>query len=34
MNIHQEKGCFVLIDFFVSGMVIGMGIYLMFLSYS
>jgi len=30
MNLHQEKGCFVLIDFFVTSIVIGVSVYLMF----
>jgi len=33
MNIHQEKGCFVLIDFLISGIVIGAGVYFMFLRF-
>ena len=30
MNIHQEKGSFILIDFLISGIAIGAGVYLMF----
>ena len=30
MNIHQEKGCFILIDFLITGIVVGAGVYLMF----
>jgi len=30
MNLHQEKGSFVLIDFFISSIIISIGVYLMF----
>ena len=30
MNLHQEKGYFILIDFFITSIVVGVGVYLMF----